>query len=141
MMPLSKLISTAAALNQPALAGFGRSAARKVCIMLAAGFVCVMAATSGIGFILWALWAYVRPIAGPVGAPLILAATAGLIAIIMGVLAGNALGSKQQPQYARTAAVSPEAMLSEAEAIIRKQKVPVLLAAVLAGIFAGSQMR
>jgi hypothetical protein len=129
MMPLNRIISAVAALNEPALARYGKSAARKLGIMLAAGFI------------LWALWAYVRPIVGPVGAPLILAAAVSVIAILVGVLAASALDSKQPPQHARPVAVSPEAVFIEAEAIIRKQKVPVLLAAVLMGIFAGSQKR
>ena len=138
MMPL-KLASLAAGLTRQAISAYGRSAARKVGIMLATGVMLVVSTLAIFAFLIWALWEYVRPLTGPVGAPLILAAVVTLFAIIVGLTASYALRAKHTPHYRRPAPITPEAMIQELEGIVRKQKVPVLLAAVLIGIFAGNQ--
>lgn len=139
------LIGAAGQQAMPLIAGYGRAAARKFALMLAAGFAAMMAAMGGLGFLLWALLAFVRPMAGPVGTPLIGAAFAILLAAILLLMARIAV--ETGPQAARktagypAGAVQPEAILREAEAMMRKHKTPAMLAALLIGIYAGSQKR
>jgi hypothetical protein len=139
------LIGAAGQQAMPLIAGYGRATARKFALMLAASFAAMMAAMGGLGFLLWALLAFVRPMAGPVGTPLIGAALAILVAAILLLMARNAVDAA--PQAARktagyqAGAVQPEAILREAEAMVRKHKTPVMLAALLIGIYVGSQKR
>ncbi len=138
MMQL-KVANLAAGLARPALSAYGRSAGRKLGVLLATGAMLVVSTIAISGFLLWALWEYVRPLVGPVGAPLILAAAVTLFAMIIGLIAKYALRAQRTPPYRRPTLMTPEAMIEEVEGVVRKQKVPVLLAAALFGIFAGSQ--
>ncbi len=143
------LIGAAGQQAMPLIAGYGRAAARKFALMLAASLAAIMAAMAGLGFLLWALLAFVRPLAGPVGTPLIGAALAFITVAILLLMARSAVetGPQAARKTARKAAgypagaVQPEAILREAEAMMRKHKMPVLLAAMLIGIYAGSQKR
>ena len=125
----------------PAVSEFGRKAAKKMGIVFAAGAVALAAINTAFGFLLFALWAFVRPMAGPIGSPLIMAGVLGVFAGIMVLIIRNVLQPKTQQNVPGPRAVEQERILLEAEAIIRKQKLPVLLAAVLFGLFAGSQKR
>jgi hypothetical protein len=143
------LFGSVAGQTVPLVARYGRGAARKFGIMLAAGFVSVIAGTASIGFLMLALWAYVRPHLGPVGAPLVLAGVAILIAIVMALVARSALRPPKlkfanaafASQNTPSLAVELENLAGVAADAIRKQKTPVLLAALLVGVLAANQKR
>lgn len=96
-------------------------------LTVAAALICAAAA----------LWIGLHPIAGPIGAPLIVAAVLLVLALVASALAHRAL--RPRPAPAPTTVGSTESLLAEAAGLVAAHKIPVLLAAVLAGMVAGSR--
>jgi ABC-type Co2+ transport system permease subunit len=135
----TQIFTLAGQIAERRLARYGRKAGRKLAVLAAAGCLALTAAITACGFLIAALWAYARPIAGPVGTPLIFAAVCAVLALILALVAGSAL---RHPRRARRETLYPEAALAlEAQNLVRKQKLPILLTAALIGLLAGSQKR
>jgi MFS family permease len=133
------IIRIAASLAERRIARYGRKAGRKLGVVAAAGCIALTAAFASCGFLLWALWAYARPFAGPVGTPLLLAGVCALVTLILALVLASAL---RRPERRRREPVYPDAALAlEAQNLVRKQKMPILLSAALLGLLAGSQKR
>jgi hypothetical protein len=133
------ILTIASAIAQRRAARVGRKAARKTMLVVAAGSLAMTSCLAGFGFLLWALWAYVRPFAGPAGAPLLLAGVCLVLALIFTLVISSAL---RQPKRVRHEAGEAEASLAiEAQNLISKQKMPILLTVALMGLVAGSQKR
>ena len=133
------LLKLALALSEgAAVRHAGQATARMACVALV-----VLAASSfalaGVACALAALWIYTVPHVGPAGAPLIVAGV--LLAISLAILAVLRYGFKPR-QAPRPAVVTPdilrpEILLVEATRLLKQHKLPVLLAALLAGLAAG----
>ncbi len=135
----ANIFTIAAAVVERRVSRYGRKAGRKLAFVAAAGYAAVTAAFAAFGFLLWALWAYARPFAGPVGTPLLLAGVCGLLALILALAIGLKL---RRPARDRREAIYSEAALAvEAQNLVRQQKMPILLTAALMGLLAGSQKR
>lgn len=94
-----------------------------------------------------ALWIGVRPLVGPVGAPLVVAAALLVLALIALGLAHRAtrpvpaaLPAPSAPSGANDAVLA-RAALAEATRLVVAHKVPVLLVALLAGWQAGTRAK
>lgn len=133
------LITVAAALTGNRLARHGREAAGRIAILAAATFVASISAMAAIGCSLWALWVYTLPLAGPVGAPLIVAAA--LLAICIAALAAarQSLRPRRRGMSAQT--LTSASLSREASALFKDQKSALLLSALLAGVVAGSSRK
>jgi hypothetical protein len=133
------ILKIAASIAERRMGRYGRRAGRKLGVVVAAGYVALSAAFATCGFLLWALWAYARPFAGPVGTPLLLACVCALITLILALVIASTLRRPQRER--REPAYSEAALALEAQNLVRKQKMPILLTAALLGLLAGSQKR
>lgn len=133
------ILSLAASLASRRVSRYGRKAGRKLAIVAGAGYLALTAAFATFGFLLWALWAYARPLAGPVGTPLLLAGVCALIALILALIAASAL--RRPKRGKRDAPLSETALAIEAQNLVSRHKMPILLSVALMGLVAGSQKR
>ncbi len=114
-----------------------RSSADTIVAVSAAAFT-ALAVVAALTCAAAALWIGMRPLVGPVGAPLIVAAVLIALALVALALARRAL-NRNTARVAVATAGSNEALLTEAARLVVAHKVPVLLAAVLAGLAAGTR--
>jgi hypothetical protein len=129
------ILTIAAAIAQRRMARIGR----KAVVAAAAGYLAVMSALAAFGFLLWALWAYARPFTGPIGTPLLLASVCLILALVFALIISSSL---RKPRHIRHDIGNTEAALAiEAQNLIAKQKMPILLTVALMGLVAGSQRR
>jgi membrane protein YdbS with pleckstrin-like domain len=133
------ILTIAAAIARRRAARMGRKAARKAIMVAAAGYLAVMSSLAAFGFLLWALWAYLRPLAGPIGTPLSLAGVCLLLALIFALVITSALRKPKRARY--DLGQSETALAVEAQTLISKQKLPILMTVALMGLVAGSQKR
>jgi len=133
------ILTIAAALAKRRLVRTGRKAARRAIIVAAAAYLAVMSSLATFGFLLFALWAYARPFAGPIGTPLLLATICLLFALIFVLVMSSPL---RKPKPVRYDIGQAEASLAlEAQNVISTQKMPILLTVALMGLVAGSRKR
>ena len=97
-----------------------------------AGASCGFAA---IACALVALWLYVLPQVGPTGAPLVVAGSFSACASSCSLSCSYGLRPRPPP----AAGVAPSVLIAEATRLINENKGTVLLAALLAGLVAGSR--
>jgi uncharacterized membrane protein len=133
------ILTIAAAIAQRRASRMGRKAARKTVVVAAAGYVAVIASLATFGFLLSALWAYIRPMTGPVGTPLVLAAVCLVLALIFLAVIASSLRKPKRARY--ELGTSETALAVEVQNLISKQKLPILLSVALMGLVAGSQKR
>ena len=133
------LITVAAALTENRLARHGREAAGKAAIVAGAAFIASVSAMAAIGCALWALWVYALPMAGPVGAPLIVAAVLLAVCISAIAAARQSLRPRRRHMRAQSLSSAGASLSHEASALFKDQKTALLLSAVLAGVMAGSR--
>jgi hypothetical protein len=133
------LITVAAALTENRLARHGREAAVKVAIVAAAAFIASLSAMAAIGCALWALYVYALPHAGPVGAPLIVAAA--LLSVCIAALAAARQSLQPGRRRMRPQPLSAASLNHEVSALFKDQKSAILLSALLAGVVAGSSRK
>ncbi len=107
-------------------------------VALAASAVTGLAVVAAVACAAAATWIGLRPLVGSIGAPLIVAAAFVVVALVGLATARRALRPRPIPAALPTAG-SNEALLVEASRLVSAHKVPVLLAAVLAGAVAGSR--
>lgn len=104
-------------------------------IMLAA--VLVLAA---LGCALTALWLYLLPLVGPAGAPLIVSGvllSLGLVTLLLPRLAAR----QSPPPPVAAPGPTPDVLIAEASRLVRDNKVPVLLSALLVGLCEGARKK
>lgn len=136
---IRNLIKVAAALSGNRLARHGREAAGKIAILAGAAFIASVSAMAAIGCALWALWIFALPIAGPVGAPLIVAAA--LFTICLASIAAAKRSLRPRRRHMRAQPLSSASLSHEASELVRDQKTALLLSALLAGVVAGSSRK
>lgn len=112
-----------------------RTTAAASCAALAAA-----CATAAAGCAVAALWVFVLPEVGPVGAPLIVAAALLLVCLSLLAISRSILGRRPAPRpgAAVPAAAGPGVLIAEASRLFGESKGVALLAALLAGATAGS---
>lgn len=126
-LPLADLARIALAVTR---GGEKPAAPRSRVTAIVAGVVAVTAGFAGCVCLFVALWAWVRPLVGSVGAPLVVAGTLALLCLGAGLTLRRAM---------RPAPVAPSATgagLDELARLVVAHKGPVLLAALLAGLVA-----
>ena len=122
--------------------GFGFAALRMTaaawCGALATAF-----AAAAVGCAITALWVFVLPEVGPVGAPLIAAAALLLLCVPLFVIARSLL-RRRSPRLPATAVPDvalPALLMTQASRLLEENKGAALLAALLAGVTAGGLAR
>jgi hypothetical protein len=108
------------------------------CVTLATAF-----AIASVGCVVTALWVFVLPEVGPVGAPLIAAAALFLVCLPLLLIAQSVLRRPRQtlPARALPDAAIPALLIAEASRLLEENKGAALLAALLAGATAGNPNR
>ncbi len=109
----------------------GKTAERVAHATIAAGAV-ALCLVGALACALTALWIYLLPHIGPVGAPLI-------VSSVLLLIAAGVLMRKPRPPAPRAPEIAPEALLREASRLLKAYKVEALIAALLAGLVAGSR--
>ncbi len=99
------------------------------------GLLLVLAAW---GCLCAAIWIWLTPSLGPVGAPLVVAAICLVVGGVLGLVAWE-LTRRQRPRP--TSDLNVDALLSDAGRLINEHKGAALLAAALLGLFAGNGRR
>lgn len=132
------LLRLALALTGGGLAPPPRRSLAETASAIAAAAFAALAVVAAVACVAVALWIGVRPWVGPIGAPLVVAAALLVLALVAATLARRAL-RPPAPAVAVpvTTSGSNEALLVEAARLVKAHKVPILLAAVLAGVAAG----
>ena len=112
-----------------------RMSAAAWCAVLATAF-----ATAAAGCAVAALWIFVLPKAGPVGAPLIAAAALLLLCLSLLLIIRSLMRRRPVPVPATAvpAVALPALLIAEASSLLDQNKGAALLAALLAGVTAGS---
>lgn len=102
-----------------------------LCASLAGAF-----AAASVGCAIAALWIFVLPEVGPVGAPLIAAAALLLVCLALLAIARMILRRRPAPRPATAAphAAAPGSLLAEASRLFDENKGAALFAALLAGV-------
>jgi hypothetical protein len=119
------------ALIESGRAGSARAATiRMTAAALCAGLAAVLV-LAAFGCAATALWILVLPALGPVGAPLVVAASLSIVTLILAT-AGWLIVRRSRPRPDVVAA--PEFLLSEATRLFSEHKGAVLLAALVAGM-------
>jgi hypothetical protein len=118
-------------------------AARRMAAVAWCAVLATALATASVGCAVTALWVFVLPEAGPVGAPLIAAAALlllclSLLAIVRSILR---LRLAPLPTPVVTSAAVPALLIAEASRLLDQNKGAALLAALLSGATAGSLSR
>jgi hypothetical protein len=132
--------AAAGAFADTAAAGRMGTAARR---MTAAAWCAVLAtafAAASVGCAVTALWVFVLPEVGPVGAPLIAAAALLLLCLPLLAIVRNVLRRRPPPLPAAAVpdAAIPALLIAEASRLLEENKGAALLAALLAGATAGN---
>ncbi len=133
------LLTLATTLAEKRLARHGRRAIGKIAVAaVGLGFagLCILGA-----FVcgLWALFVYVRPIVGPVGAPLIVAATLLLFAALSLVLLR--ISTRRRRFIPTDHSLANRTLSEEVHTLFKDQKTTLLLSALMAGVVAGSSRK
>jgi hypothetical protein len=117
--------------------------ARRMTAAAWCGAIATAFATASVGCAVTALWVFVLPEVGPVGAPLIAAAALLLLCLPLLAVARSVLRSRSPPLAAPALpdAVMPVLLIAEASRLLEENKGAALLAALLAGASAGSLNR
>lgn len=132
---MSALIKLALALFDGGAMRFdNRSAARMECVVIAT-VVAVAAAMAALACLLTALWIYALPYVGEVGAPAIVAAA--LLILCFALLLAIRYAPKARRPRPASLEAAPAQLLAEAARLIKAHKVPVIIAALVAGLIAG----
>lgn len=133
----------ATAIAETVSAGGAGIAARRMtaaawCVTLATAF-----ATAAVGCAVTALWLFVLPEVGPVGAPLIAAAALLLLCLPLLAIARSVLRQRSAPApaIAVPGVALPALLIAEASRLMEENKGAALLAALLAGATAESLNR
>ena len=109
--------------------------------MLAALVLCGLAlllAAAAWGCLCAAIWIWLTPSLGPVGAPLVVAAICLVGGGILGLIAW---GLTRRRRHSPTSDLNLDALLSDAGRLFNEHKGAALLAAALLGLFAGNGRR
>jgi hypothetical protein len=107
---------------------------RMTAAALCAGLAAVLMLVA-LGCVATALWIFTLPSLGPVGAPLLVAASLSIVALILATAAWRIMRhGRRRPG----AAAAPQLLLSEATRLFNEHKGAVLLAAVVAGMTAAN---
>jgi hypothetical protein len=113
-----------------------QSTARMACLATAT-IVAVVCAMAAIGCLLAALWIYALPYVGAVGAPAVVAGV--LIILCCAVLTFMRYAPKLRRRIASPPFdAAPALLLAQATRLLKEHKGPVLIAALLAGLVAGT---
>jgi hypothetical protein len=119
------------ALIESGRAGSARAATiRMTAAALCAGLAAVLV-LAAFGCAATALWILVLPALGPVGAPLVVAASLSIVTLVLAT-AGWLIVRRSRPRS--DVAAAPEFLLSEATRLFSEHKGAVLLAALVAGM-------
>jgi hypothetical protein len=100
-----------------------------VCLLIAA-----LLAVAALGCAVAALWIYLLPLLGTVGAPLAAAGALILIALVLLFVASRVL----RAQRPRSQASSGDAVAADLARLIKEHKLEALVAALTAGLVAGA---
>jgi hypothetical protein len=116
-------------------AGATRTTAAAACFAFA-----VIAGTAAVGCGVAAVWIYLIPEVGPVTAAFLSGALLLVIALILVAVARN-LVTNNAPTRPAPADGTADALLGDIQGLFQRHKAPSLLAALLAGLAAGSSRR
>ena len=102
--------------------------------------VCWLAAS---GCLLTALWLFLLPLLGPAGTPLVIGGLLALKAasILLWLRYGLARPAAPPPAVIAPAVIAPAVLLAEADRLFKANTGPVLMTALLVGLFAGGSER
>jgi hypothetical protein len=136
---MRSLIEVAAwALAESGAARSARIAAIRMAVAaLCAGLAAVLM-LAVLGAAAAALWIFTLPSLGPVGAPLVVAATLSTVTLIVAAAAWLTI---RQGRRRSDSAIAPQLLLSEAMRLLNEHKGAVLLAAVVAAMAAANTGR
>jgi hypothetical protein len=133
---MNELIKLVVALVDGGMLRQGRQSTSRIAGVAIAALVAVICAMAAIGCLLAALWIYALPYVGAVGAPAVVAGV--LIILCCAVLTFM----RYAPRSRRTAPPSFDAtsalLLTQVTRLLKEHKGPVLIAALLAGLVAGT---
>lgn len=129
--PIGDLIKIAAAVAESSAA---RPAGRCVACAAVGTVAAVLCVITASGCALTALWIYLLPEMGPVGAPLVVAGVLLVMCFIMLAVVRYGLTPRAPPPRA---AAAPALLLADVTRLVKDNKAPVLLTALLAGLVAG----
>ena len=110
------------------------AAVRMTAAALCTGLAVVLM-LAALGCLVTALWMFVLPSLGPVGAPLVVAATLSAATLVLAVAVWLIIRHGRRKQGAAT---EPQLLLSGATRLFNEHKGAVLLAAIVAGMAAAS---
>jgi hypothetical protein len=136
------VLMTTAVAETVSAGGVGSTARRMTaaawCLTLATAF-----ATAAVGCAVTALWLFVLPEVGPIGAPLIAAAALLLLCLSLLAIARSVLRQRPAPPPATAVrgVALPALLIAEASRLMEENKGAALLAALLAGATAESLNR
>jgi hypothetical protein len=133
---MGSLIRLAAwALIESGRAGNARTAAIRVTAIALCAGLAAMLMLAALGCAAAALWIFILPSLGTVGAPLVVAATLSAMTLILATAAWFIIRHRRRGPSAATA---PQSLLSEAARLFDEHKGLMLLAAVVAGMAAAN---
>jgi hypothetical protein len=136
---VSELIKlTATLLDLSRLADRLTRRARRGAIALAFAFAATLLAAAAIGCTIAALWLFLQPRLGPVGAPLAAAGALLLLALVALLVARRVL--KRQPALLAHP-IDPSSLIAEIGQLMKSDKSSLLIAAAVAGLLAGTARR
>ena len=129
----------ATAFAETVSAGGIGSVARRMTAAAWCGALATVFAAASVGCAVTALWVFVLPEVGPVGAPLIAAAALLLLCVPLLVIARSLLRrrSPRLPAIAVPDVALPTLLMTQASRLLEQNKGAALLAALLAGATAG----
>lgn len=111
-------------------AALRRGSLALVCVLIAA-----LLAVAAMGCAVAALWIYLLPLLGPVGAPLVAAGALLVLALVLLLVARRALGGRAPRTLPASNGVAATADLAR---LIKDHKIEMLVAALTAGLVAGA---
>jgi hypothetical protein len=129
---MGSLIKLAAwALIESGRAGIVQPATIRMTVAALCAGVAAVLMLVALGCVATALWIFTLPSLGPVGAPLVVAASLSIVTLILATAAWRIMRhGRRRPG----AIAAPELLLSEATRLFNQHKGAVLLAAVVAGM-------
>jgi hypothetical protein len=130
----SAIMSAARMGTADAVANFAR---RYVLAALGAVAAAVFV-TASLGCAAAALWIFAVPQVGPVGAPLVVSGIFLALALAVAMVSGRGLKRGRRPPPSPP---TPDAVLADAMRLFKGQKAAALMAALVAGLAAGSGQR
>ncbi len=133
---MSDLIKLAAAFARAVTVASDREARRRLVQGAGVGLAVAICAVAIIACCLTSLWIYSLPRVGPVTAPLIVA---GVLVVLCLALLGTLRGLRRAPRVANPIDVLPALVLVETRRVMAAHGGTMLLAALLAGLVAGSR--